>query len=59
MRGTGHMESIQLLNTAIIKSKEKSIDSSYEQRLKEICDSPVLVSLNKAINSLAQEEKHL
>jgi hypothetical protein len=51
------MESIQLLNTAIIKSKEKKIDNSYEERLKEISKSPALVALNKAISSLAEAEK--
>lgn len=51
------MDSIQLLNTAIIKSKEKKIDNSYEERLKEICKSPALNALNKAITSLADSEK--
>ncbi len=51
------MDSIQLLNTAIIKSKEKKIDSSYEDRLKKICASPVFESLNKAINHLSESQK--
>lgn len=51
------MDSIQLLNTAIIKSKEKKIDNSYEERLKEICKSPALTALNKAISTLAESEK--
>ena len=49
------MESIQLLNTAIVKSKEIGIDDSYEERLKKICDSPVLSHLNKTIISLSEE----
>lgn len=50
-------ESIQLLNTAIIKSKEKKIDPSYETRLKSICDSPALDAINKAISHLAESQK--
>lgn len=49
------MESIQLLNTAIVKSKEIGIDDSYEERLKKICDSPVLNHLNKTIIGLSEE----
>jgi chromosome segregation ATPase len=33
---TKNVESIRLLNTAIVKSKEKVINATYEQRLKEI-----------------------
>ncbi len=51
------MESIQLLNTAIIKSKEKKINFSYEKRLKAISGSAVLTSINKAIEHLAQLQK--
>lgn len=51
------MESIQLLNTAIIKSKEKKIDNSYDERLKELCKSPVFEALNKAIISLSEGQK--
>ncbi len=49
------MDAIQLLNTAIVKSKELKINDSYEERLKEVCASPALASLEKAINNLAQE----
>lgn len=51
------MESIQLLNTAIIKSKEKKINHSYEERLVELCNSPVIDHLNKCINSIADSQK--
>jgi hypothetical protein len=51
------MESIQLLNTAIIKSKEKKIDDSYEDRLKEICKSPSIEFISKAITQLADSQK--
>ncbi len=47
------MDAIQLLNTAIVKSKELKIDDSYEERLKKVCDSPAIEHLNKAIQSLS------
>ena len=50
------MESIQLLNTAIIKSKEKNIDHSFESRLSELCKYPALDAINKTISSLAESE---
>ena len=49
--------SIQLLNTAIIKSKEKKIDYSYEERLSRICQSSSIKSLTMAITHLAENEK--
>ena len=51
------MESIQLLNTAIIKSKEKKIDNTYEERLNKINNSPAIEAINKAITTLAETEK--
>lgn len=51
------MESIQLLNTAIIKSKEKRIDSSYEDRLTKINNSPAIEAINKSISILAESQK--
>ncbi|MCB9094882.1 MAG: hypothetical protein H6621_07420 [Halobacteriovoraceae bacterium] len=50
------MEAIQLLNTAIVKSKESRIDDSYEERLKKVCDSPVIETLNRAISDLAESQ---
>ena len=52
-----HLESIQILNTAIIKSKEKKIDMSYEEKLHSICSTPALEAINKAISYLAETEK--
>ena len=52
-----NLESIQLFNTAIIKSKEKEIDSTYEERLKSICKTPVLEALNKAAIYLSDSQK--
>lgn len=51
------MESIQLLNTAIIKSKEKKINSSYEERLKTINNSPAIEAINKSICLLSESQK--
>ena len=51
------MESIQLLNTAIIKSKEKKINSSYEERLTKINNSPAIEAINKSISYLAESQK--
>lgn len=51
------MESIQLLNTAIIKSKEKKINSSYEERLTKINNSPAIEAINKSISLLAESQK--
>lgn len=51
------MESIQLLNTAIIKSKEKKINHSYEERLMNLCNSPVIDQLNKSIAQLSDSQK--
>jgi hypothetical protein len=51
------MESIQLLNTAIIKSKEKKINQSFEERLGQICNSPVIEMLNKSITQYAETQK--
>ncbi len=51
------MESIQLLNTAIIKSKEKKIDNSYEERLSKINNSPAIEVINKSISMLAESQK--
>ncbi len=52
-----YMDSIQLLNTAIIKSKEKRIDNSYEDRLTKINNSPAIESINKAISLLSDSQK--
>lgn len=51
-----NQESIQLLNTAIIKNKEKNIDSSYEERLSETCSSPAMKALGQAISFLANDQ---
>jgi hypothetical protein len=51
------MESIQLLNTAIIKSKEKVIDKSYEERLNRINNSPAIEAINKSISMYAESQK--
>ncbi len=54
---TDYQDAVQLLNTAVIKSKERKINSSYEERLSKICSSPVMKSLEVAVNHLAEEQK--
>jgi len=54
---SSHLESIQILNTAIIKNKEKKIDKSYEDRLQQICQTPALEAINRSITYLAEAEK--
>ena len=49
-------DSVQLLNTAIIKSKENKIDSSYEERLATICQTPSVKAIGQAISNLAESE---
>jgi len=50
------METLQLLNTAIIKRKEKSIRANYEERLRSLQDSPALDILQKAIIQLSEQK---
>ena len=52
-----NLKSIQLFNTAIIKSKEKKIDNTYEERLRKVCDTPVLEALNKAATYLSDSQR--
>jgi endonuclease/exonuclease/phosphatase family metal-dependent hydrolase len=52
-----NQESIQLLNTAIIKSKEKKVDSTYEERLSNICQTPAVKALTIAITHLSDTQK--
>ena len=54
---SGSQESIQLLNTAIIKSKEKNINISYEERLAKTCSSPSVKAIELAITHLSETEK--
>lgn len=51
-----NQELIQLLNTAIVKTKEKRIDSSYEDRLSETCKKPAVSALSIAIEHLSEKE---
>ncbi|MEE2743087.1 MAG: hypothetical protein VYD54_04205 [Bdellovibrionota bacterium] len=50
-----NQESIQLLNTAIIKNKEKKIDSKFEERLANTCQAPAMEALGLAITHLSNE----
>lgn len=51
------MESVQIINTAIIKSKERSIDLGYEERLRKICASPAFEAIHRSITYLAEAQK--
>jgi len=50
-------DSIQLINTAIIKSKESRLESSYEDRLSETCQKPAIKALSVAITHLSETQK--
>lgn len=52
-----NQELVQLLNTAVIKTKEKKIDSTYEERLSEICSTPAIKALSLAITQLSDSQK--
>lgn len=52
-----NLDFVQLLNTAIIKSKEKRIDQTYERRLKKVCSSQVLDAIAKSIDYLSETDK--
>ncbi len=50
-------ESVQLLNTAIIKCKEKKLDPSFEERLAKICKSPAIQAVEVAIAHLSENQR--
>ena len=50
-------DAIQLVNTAIIKNKERQIESSYEERLNRTCDRPAVKAISIAISHLAESQK--
>lgn len=50
-------ESVQLLNTAIIKYKEKGLDTSFEERLSKVCASPSIKAIEFAISQLAEDQR--
>ena len=54
---TDNQDSIQLLNTAIIKSKENNINKSFEDRLAQTCERPAIKALSIAISSLSESQK--
>lgn len=49
-------DSVQLINTAIIKSKENRLESNYEDRLTEICKRPAMRAISEAITFLSEEQ---
>ena len=50
-------EFAQIINTAIVKSKERQINDSYEERFGAICQHPALKALNVAISHLSSTQK--
>ena len=50
-------EFAQIINTAIVKSKEKRINSFYEERLVAICQHPAIKALNVAVAHLSSTQK--
>lgn len=57
MTSDTNQEFVQIINTAIIKSKEKKIDSKFEDRLLQACKSPEVKALTVAITHLAESQK--
>ena len=49
-------EEIRLLNTAILKSAEKTIDTSFEKKLYNSCKKPAVNALGFAISHLSETE---
>ena len=47
---------VQLLNTAIVKSKEQTIKSNFQERLKIVCNSKVIESIGVAAKHLADAQ---
>ncbi len=46
----------QLLNTAIVKSKEQTVRSNFQERLQTVCQSKVMESIGVAAKHLADAE---
>ena len=51
-----NQEEIRLLNTAILKNKEKKIDISFEKRLYISCKKPAINALGFAISHLSESQ---
>ncbi len=47
---------VQLLNTAVVKSKEQTIKSNFQERLNAICSSKAIESIGVAAKHLADSE---
>lgn len=51
-----NQEEIRLLNTAILKSKEKTIDITFEKKLYNSCKKPAINALGFAISQLSESQ---
>jgi len=50
-------EAIQLLNTAILKSKERKVDRSYDKRLGDACEGTEIEAFAVAVAYLSEKQK--
>ena len=46
-------DTVQLINTAILKSKEKHIDLSFEKKLEAASNTPAMKALDEAVSYLS------
>lgn len=51
------MKSIQLINTAILKSRSDQIEADLQGKLSRIAESPAMSALDMAISELAINQK--
>jgi hypothetical protein len=52
-----NLESLQILNSALIKSKGHIVQGQFEDRLNHISKSPAMAAIHKAVSILAESEK--
>lgn len=51
-----NQEAVQILNTAIIKTKEKRIDTTFEEKLSKTCKNPAMEALGMAVTHLSETQ---
>ncbi len=52
-----NLDFVQVLNTAILKHKQRNIKRGYEDRLKSTCQSPAMKALEVGITYLSENQK--
>ena len=50
-------ETIQLINTAILKSRDLKIDTDLQERMTKISESPVMTILDSAFDEYSKKQK--